>query len=131
MKKDINKAGILIGQKIAPEKREAALQLRKSMTPAENKLWKCMRRYPLKQYRFRRQQIIDGFIVDFYCHMHGLVIEVDGGIHNQQKDYDAARQQAFEDRGLVVLRFTNEKVFKNSNDVVREIIRTLGQESCY
>jgi very-short-patch-repair endonuclease len=72
-------------------------------------------------WHFRRQQIIDGFIVDFYCHRAGLVIEVDGPIHQQQKIEDAERTRALSQRGLKVIRFTNPEVMNNLNQVLQTI----------
>lgn len=76
---------IIVGQKITPQKRELAKQLRQNMTPAEQVLWQELRANRLEDYHFRRQQIIDGFIVDFYCHRAALIIEVDGPIHKTPK----------------------------------------------
>ena len=58
------------------------------MTPAEKILWNELRANKLGVH-FRRQQVIAGFIVDFYCHKAGLVVEVDGDIHDLQKEEDA------------------------------------------
>ena len=80
--KDINP-----GQKVTKEKQERAKELRRNMTPAEKILWHELRANKLGVH-FRRQQIIAGFIVDFYCHKAGLVIEVDGDIHDFQKEED-------------------------------------------
>jgi very-short-patch-repair endonuclease len=58
----------LVGQKIAPMKMQRAKHLRHKSTQAEDALWQCLRRNQLEGLHFRRQQIIDGFIADFYCH---------------------------------------------------------------
>ena len=58
--------------------------------------------------RFRRQQVVPGFIVDFYCHKAGLVIEVDGDIHDLQQDEDARREKALRELGLRIVRFRND-----------------------
>src|SRR5438270_8057 len=76
----------IVAARHAPEKRERARQLRRTMTPAETALWNHLRAGRLDSVHFRRQQIIDGFIADFYCHAAGLVIEVDGDIHAAQID---------------------------------------------
>ncbi|WKZ37082.1 MAG: DUF559 domain-containing protein [Anaerolineales bacterium] len=68
---------IVTGQKVAKEKLERAKELRREMTPAEKILWQELRANKLG-VRFRRQQVIQGFIVDFYCHKSALVVEVDG-----------------------------------------------------
>lgn len=72
---------IVTNQKVTKEKLQRAKELRREMTPAEKLLWQEVRAKKLG-VRFRRQQIIQGFIVDFYCHKAALVVEVDGDIHN-------------------------------------------------
>lgn len=66
---------------VAPTKLMLAKQFHRETTPAERTLWKAVRRKQVQGFRFRRQQVIEGFIVDFYCHGARLVIEVDGEIH--------------------------------------------------
>ena len=83
----------------------------------------------MEGWHFRRQQIIDGFIVDFYCHKAGLVIEVDGPIHQKKKIEDAERTAIFSDQGLRVIRFTNYDVMMNLNGVLQTILRTLKTNS--
>lgn len=75
--------------------------------------------------RFRPQHPIDIFIADFYCHSLKLVIEIDGGIHknNKQKKYDIGREAELNDFGIEVIRFTNEKVINHINEVVDEITK--------
>ncbi len=106
MKKPRN---IIVGQRINPAKLKLAKKMRRQMTPAEEQLWARLRRKRLG-WHFRRQQIIEGFIVDFYCHEAGLVVEVDGPIHEQQKDYDEKREKVLIKRGMYILRFKNEDV---------------------
>ncbi len=116
-------SNIIRGQKIDPKKLERAKELRRNMTPAETKLWAALRRNQLDGFHFRRQQIIDGFIVDFYCHAVGLVVEVDGPIHDkaEQVEYDAERERVLEARGLHVLRVRNEEVMRNLGSVLERI----------
>ncbi len=78
----MGKKNIVTGQRVKKEKLERAKELRRNMTPAERRLWNELRANRLGGWHFRRQQIIDGFIVDFYCHKAGLIIEVDGPIHD-------------------------------------------------
>jgi very-short-patch-repair endonuclease len=73
---------------------------------------------------FRRQQIIAGFIVDFYCHKTALVIEVDGDIHDLQQEGDARREKVLKEVGLRIVRFQNKEVTKDLPSVV-ESIRSL------
>ncbi|MBK9210085.1 MAG: DUF559 domain-containing protein [Anaerolineales bacterium] len=111
---------IIPGQHVTKEKLEYARELRRDMTPAEKVLWQELRGNKLGVH-FRRQQVIAGFIVDFYCHKAGLVIEVDGGIHNKQKKEDAEREQVLIEMGLRVVRFRNEEVMKNLSAVVGNV----------
>ena len=101
---------IITGQKIDPAKLERAKELRREMTEEERILWRRLRADKLKGFHFRRQQIIDGFIVDFYCHAAGLVVEVDGPIHDRQTEYDERRDRALCQHGLRILRVRNEEV---------------------
>ncbi len=116
---------IVIGQKISRELNERARELRRKMTPAEKTLWEKLRHNHLNGFQFRRQQIIDGYIVDFYCHAKALIIEIDGDIHKQQIEYDIERDAHLLSRGFSVLRFTNEEVIHNLEKVLRKIL-----ESC-
>src|SRR5450759_2979359 len=97
------------------------------MTPAEHRLWDALRGNQLSGLHFRRQQIIDGFIVDFYCHAARLIIEVDGGVHEQLVEYDAARSQILERRSLAVLRFTNDEVMYCLPAVLTRIHTTMQE----
>src|SRR5262245_27318465 len=102
---------IIPGQKVTKEKLQRSHQLRRDMTPAEKILWQELRANKLGIH-FRRQQVIAGFIVDFYCHKADLVIEVDGDIHDLHKEEDALREKALKELGLNVIRFRNEDVIK-------------------
>ena len=90
---------IIPGQKVTKEKLQRAKELRRKMTPAEKMLWEELRANKLGVH-FRRQQVIAGFIVDFYCHKASLVIEVDGDIHDLQREEDARREKASSELGL-------------------------------
>jgi len=83
---------IVTEQPVSKEKLERAKELRREMTPAEKLLWQEVRANKLG-VRFRRQQVIQGFIVDFYCHQAGLVVEVDGDVHDLQKEEDERREK--------------------------------------
>ena len=84
-------------------------------------LWAALRKNQLAGLHFRRQQIIDGFIVDFYCHAAGLVIEVDGSVHAKQTAYDAERDRILAARGLRVLRVGNAEVLQDCPAVLAQI----------
>src|SRR4029453_16710009 len=94
---------IIPGQKVAKEKLQRAKELRHEMTPAEKILWQELRANKLGVH-FRRQQVIEGFIVDFYCHKAALVIEVDGDIHDLQQEDDARREIVLGELGLRIVR---------------------------
>src|SRR5215216_1136467 len=94
---------IIPGQSVKKEKLQRAKELRRDMTPAEKILWEELRSNKLGVH-FRRQQVIAGFIVDFYCHKAALVIEVDGDIHDFQQEDDARREKALRAMGLRITR---------------------------
>jgi len=111
---------IVTNQKVTKEKLQRARELRHDMTPAEKMLWEELRANKLGVH-FRRQQIIEGFIVDFYCHKASLVIEVDGDIHDLQREEDARRENALSGLGLRVIRFRNDEVARDLSGVVERI----------
>lgn len=111
---------IIPGQGVAKGKLQRARGLRRDMTPAEKILWQELRANKLGVH-FRRQQVIAGFIVDFYCHKAALVIEVDGDVHDLQKEEDARRDKVLGEMGLRIVRFGNNEVLKNLPQVVGEI----------
>ena len=103
MKEAAPKRYIVSGQRVDRVKVLRSRQLRREMTDAERMLWEALRERRLDGLRFRRQQVIDGFIADFFCSEAGLVVEVDGAVHHQQQGYDLARDQLLSARGLRVL----------------------------
>ena len=111
---------IITGQRIKPAKKQRSRELRKTMTEEERILWEHLRDNRLG-VRFRRQQVIDGFIVDFYCHSAGLIVEVDGGIHEGQKEYDEERGKKLDARGVRELRFRNHEVRHELDKVLERI----------
>ena len=113
---------IVRGQSISFEMFERAKKLRREMTPAEKILWKELRTNKLKGLHFRRQQIVHGYFADFYCHQHELIVELDGGIHELQKEYDAEREEYLIAIGFRVIRFTNEDITGNLKGVLQKIV---------
>jgi very-short-patch-repair endonuclease len=113
---------IVIGQKVSQDLKERARELRQNPTSAERILWEKLRHNRLNGLQFRRQQIIDYYIVDFYCHSKALIIEVDGDIHDVQKDYDAERDNHLVARGFRVLRVPNNDVIANLSIVLKKIL---------
>jgi very-short-patch-repair endonuclease len=112
---------IVIGQNVSRGLQERAKELRRNMTPAEKILWQKLRHNRLNGLQFRRQQIINPYIVDFYCHSKALVIEVDGDVHDLQQDYDVERDNQLIARGFRVLRVSNEDVEQNLLEVIQKI----------
>jgi len=104
-----------------------ARQLRKQMTPQEVKLWVHLRSWRSRGFHFRRQAPRDGYILDFLCLRHWLIVEVDGGQHglNSHIRRDAERDDHFEQLGFRILRFWNSDVDKNLDGVLETIDRAL------
>jgi very-short-patch-repair endonuclease len=111
---------IIPGQKVSKEKQQRSRELRRDMTPAEKLLWQELRPNKLGVH-FRRQQVISGFIVDFYCHKADLIIEVDGDIHDLQQKEDILRENTLRALGLRIVRFRNEEVLNNLSSVLEKI----------
>ena len=116
---------IVVGQKITNEKKQRAKEMRREITPAENILWQRLRKNQLSGFHFRRQQVIDGFIVDFYCHATSLIVEIDGGIHETQQEQDAEREAHLISRGFRILRVTNDQVNNDIEGVLKKILENL------
>ena len=104
--------------------KEKRRDLRNNMTEAENVLWLAIKEDRLG-FRFRRQFSIGYYITDFYCPRKKLAIEIDGMVHNNQKEYDGIRDKSMNNFGIKVLRFRNEEVIYNLNKVIIEIVKTL------
>ena len=99
-----------------------ARKLRKRPTDAEGMLWKHLRMEQLDGLRFRRQEPIENYVVDFVCFEKRIVIEVDGGGHEIDKEKDLKRDACLEAEGFKVLRFWNNDVLVNREGVL-EVIR--------
>jgi len=98
-----------------------ARELRKNPTDAERKLWSHLRRRQIGGHKFRRQLPLGPYFVDFVCLEKKLVVEVDGGQHNEQGDYDVKRTEWLEAQRFRVLRFWNNEVLKEI-EIVKEVI---------
>ena len=103
-----------------------ARTLRNEGTDAERRLWRYLRGRQLGNYKFRRQYPIAGYIADFACVDAKLVIELDGGQHAEQIQYDAQRTRKIESNGYWVVRFWNDDVLLRTEAVVEEIMRHLS-----
>jgi very-short-patch-repair endonuclease len=98
-----------------------ARQFRKEPTEAEQKAWDILRNRRMINVKFRRQAIIEGYVVDFLCMELRLVIEIDGGIHKDQAQaqYDAERSKVLEAKGLRIVRIKNENV--NETELLKAV----------
>lgn len=100
-------------------------RLRNDPTPAEDVLWQHLRRSQLQGHKFRRQQPIGPFIVDFYCASLKLAIELDGSSHEGKEGYDGFRESGIEGRGVRVIRFLNSEVMEDIDGALAEIARRM------
>ena len=108
--------------------RDRARRLRREDTDAEAKLWNALRDRRLGGWKWRRQVPKGPFIVDFLCPEAGLVVELDGGQHSEQVEYDARRTAYLERLELRVIRFWNSAVLTNRDGVCLTILDALGGE---
>jgi len=100
-----------------------AKKLRKQLTDTERLLWQYLRAKQLEGLKFRRQQPIGNYIVDFVCFEKKVIIELDGGQHTQpeQRQKDIERDKWFEGQGYKLLRFWDNEVLTNTRGVLEEI----------
>ena len=98
-----------------------ARSLRKASTDAESVLWRHLRRKQVAGLKFRRQQPVDKFVVDFVCFENRIIVEVDGGQHSIENDFE--RDSYFIKNRSKVLRFWNNDVLKNIEGVLEEIMK--------
>jgi len=106
-------------------KTEYARHLRRTMTDAEHQIWYHLRNRALMGYKFRRQYPIGPYIVDFACPERRLVVELDGGQHDESKD--AGRTRHLQAHGFMVLRFWNNDVFQQQDTVLAVILDALSR----
>ena len=99
-----------------------ARENRKNATTAEDVLWDYLRNNQL-EVKFLRQHIIGDYIVDFVSRRNGLIIEVDGGYHSEprQQENDQLREQVLEEMGYHIIRFTNEEILFDLENVINQI----------
>ena len=116
--------------KVEPPLRERARSMRSVMTDAELKFWNAVRAHRLEGLGFRRQVPIAGYIVDFACPAHLLIVEIDGSQHGHERaDYDALRSARLRRHGWRVLRFTNDDVLRELDEVCRHILKVVGVDT--
>ena len=102
---------------------EFAKTMRSNATDAENLMWQLLRAKRFMNLKFRRQHVIAHYIVDFYCHELGLVIELDGSQHSTHDaiEYDAERTKFLEALGLTVVRYWNHDVLSRTDVVLGDL----------
>jgi very-short-patch-repair endonuclease len=113
--------------KLESEARPHARHMRTNATDAERLLWRYLRDRRLRQFKFRRQQPLGPFIVDFVCFEARVVIEADGGQHQEQAAYDEVRTRYLQARGYRVLRFWNNDILQCRDAVLETIVRALAR----
>jgi very-short-patch-repair endonuclease len=102
-----------------------AKHLRKNSTDAEKRLWYFLQNRELKGHKFRRQHEINGYIVYFVCVERKLVVELDGGQHQERAEADALRTRFLESKGYRVVRFWNDEVLSNTHGVLEVILKAI------
>ena len=109
--------------KLDPQLLDFAKSMRHTATDAENLMWQLLRAKRFMNLKFRRQHVIAPYIVDFYCHEIGLVIELDGSQHGTDdgRAYDAERTKFLEALGLRVVRYWNNDVLRNTESVLGDL----------
>ena len=113
--------------------KEVIRDLRKNCTKSEKIFWESVRNRKLKNRKFFRQYPITFdindqkrfFIADFYCYEKKLVVEIDGGIHEKQKEYDALRTDIINHLGIKVIRFKNDEIMHNLDSVISKLLKYL------
>ena len=100
-----------------------ARTIRNNPTDPEIFLWRHLSRSQLGGYKFRRQHVVEPYILDFFCPSKGLIVEADGETHNAVAD--ARRDTYLLQRGFLTLRFTNADIRTNMDGVLTTILETL------
>jgi len=111
-------------RKQAPYLTSFARDKRKNPTYTEKLMWNALRNRKQDGLKFRREHPVRGYIADFYCDEHKLIIEIDGNIHEEpsKKEKDSMRQRYLEEAGYNVLRFTVEEININIDVVIDKIL---------
>jgi lysyl-tRNA synthetase class 2 len=107
---------------------EPARRLRRNQTDAERVLWFRLRDRRLAGLKFKRQVPIDRFVVDFLCADAKLIVELDGGQHDQDRERDANRTRVLEAMGYLVLRYWNHDVMRNTDGVLQDLLNTIDRQ---
>ena len=103
-----------------------ARQLRREQTKAEKIVWELIRKRKFRGLKFRRQHVIEGFVLDFYCPEIKLGIEVDGSVHMKRRDYDKLRQEVIESEGIRIVRINNRELLDRKRSVLEKLNNALS-----
>ena len=112
-----------------PKLKPRARHMRNNPTDAERKLWQHIRMGQIDGHRFLRQRVINNMIVDFLCRGRKLIIELDGGQHDQNRQADNLRTKRLNQRGYTVIRFWNNEVLTNIEGVLLTIQQALNENA--
>lgn len=105
--------------------RSYAKRLRRELTPEERRLWYLLRSRRFENYKFRRQHPAGNYILDFACCEVRLAVELDGGQHDENQEYDRQRTLWLNRKGWYVIRFWNNELWDNEEAVLERILETL------
>lgn len=108
-------------QKIPKDLKAYARVMRTNMPDAEQLLWYLLRNRRIAGAKFRRQHPVDRYILDFYCAERRIAIELDGGQHSEQLEYDRQRDAYLKEKGIQVLRFWNHQMLLETESVLEVI----------
>ncbi len=101
-----------------------ARDVRKNPTFTEKLMWNALRNRKQDGLKFRREHPVEGYIADFFCVEHNLIIEIDGSIHDEtsKKEKDIVRQKRLEEAGYRIVRFTAQEININIDSVIDKIV---------
>jgi adenine-specific DNA-methyltransferase len=116
-------------KKLDPQLLEFAKSMRHTATDAEHLMWQLLRAKRFMNLKFRRQHVIEPYIVDFYCHEIGLIVELDGTQHGTDDaiEYDAERTKFLEALDLTVVRYWNHDVLRQMDVVLEDLWNVCSQ----
>ena len=120
----MKRIGVVGGRSVTAEKVDLAKRFRRTPTPAEKEAWEILRGRRCLGLKFRRQQVIRGFIVDFYCAEYRLAVEIDGAIHDELAEDDARKDEALAEIDIRVIRVRNEDL--SAETLKEEVARAIN-----
>ncbi|KPK86952.1 hypothetical protein AMJ80_12830 [bacterium SM23_31] len=106
-----------------------AREFRKNPTKTEKQMWEALRNRYFLSLKFRRQHLLEGYLLDFYCQELKLAVEIDGAIHRSQGKEDIKRQQAIEQSGITFYRIKSRRIERNINIVLEDLAK--GKNTVY